>query len=51
MSFEEACEATVTRDEAAREIRAHGVDPREFFDEAGEHPTYSGTVVLAWLGY
>lgn len=51
-TYEDACEAIVTRTEAAMEIRAHGLDPEDFFEEAGSHRfAYRGEEVLDWLGY
>ena len=51
MSYEEAIEAEVTRDEADREIRRHDLDPADFFREFGDRPWYTGAEVLEWLGY
>jgi hypothetical protein len=51
MNYEEAMEATVTREEAEREIRKHGINPTEFFLEVGYRDTYTGAEVLSWLGY
>lgn len=51
MDYDEAVEATVSRQEAVREIRAHGHDPEEFFSEVGDREEYRGAVVLRWLGY
>jgi hypothetical protein len=51
MSYEEAIEATVTREEAKREIAAHGASWDEFIAECGDKPEYSGSTVLDWLGY
>lgn len=51
MSFTEAMEAEVTRDEAEREINRHHLDPADFFREVGDRPSYIGEEVLAWLGY
>lgn len=36
---------------AAREIKAHGIDPAEFFAEYGIRKLYSARAVLNWLGY
>ena len=41
----------VTRCEALIEIEIHGIDPSEFLEEMGDHETYAGADVLAWLGY
>jgi len=51
MSYDDAIEATVTRREAMREIKAHGLDPQDFFDEVGRKEEYIGLDVLSWLGY
>ena len=51
MTFDEAVEATVTRAEAIREVRAHQISLDEFFAEVGDKPSYSGSEVLEWLGY
>lgn len=41
----------VTRLEALIEIEIHGINPNEFLEEMGDHDTYAGADVLAWLGY
>ena len=41
----------VTRLEALIEIEIHGINPKEFLEEMGDHDTYAGAAVLAWLGY
>ena len=51
MTYEEAIESTVTRDQAAREIRKHGHNPDHFFLEYGYKNEYQAADVLAWLGY
>ena len=51
MSFDDAIEAVVTKREAIAEIKAHGLDPQEFFDEVGRKEEYVGLDVLSWLGY
>ena len=51
MSFEEAMNAEVSRDDARREIFRHSLDPEDFFHEVGDRPTYRGADVLEWLGY
>ena len=50
MSFDDAIEAVVTKREAIAEIKAHGLDPQEFFDEVGRKEDYIGLDVLSWLG-
>jgi hypothetical protein len=51
MSYEEAMEAEVTKEEARREILRHGHDAEDFFREVGDRATYAGSEVLGWLGY
>ena len=53
MSYDEATEATVTREEARREIAQHDIDGtfEDFLAEVGDRPEYLGQEVLAWLGY
>lgn len=53
MDYEEACEATVTREEARREIARHDCDGGfdAFLAEVGDRATYNGSEVLGWLGY
>ena len=51
MTYEQAIEAAVTKTEALAEVRRNGIDPSEFLEEMGDHETYAGADVLAWLGY
>lgn len=51
MNYDEACDSTVTQDEALAEIRSHGFEPPEFFAEVGTKDQYIGQEVLDWLGY
>jgi hypothetical protein len=51
MTYEEALDATVTRDEAKREIEKHSASWDDFVAEHGDHETYEGETVLGWLGY
>jgi hypothetical protein len=51
MTYDEAIEATVTKREALAEVKAHGIDPEDFLEDMGNHDTYAGSDVLAWLGY
>jgi len=51
MTYEQAIEITVTKAEALAEIRRNGINPKEFLEEMGDHDTYAGADVLAWLGY
>ena len=51
MSFEEAMDAEVTKDEAIREIVRHDLNPNDFFLEVGDRMICIGADVLVWLGY
>ena len=51
MSYAEAMACTVSAQEARREIELHGADWLEFVAECGLHAEYSGSDVLAFLGY
>jgi hypothetical protein len=51
MDYETACESTVSRCEAIREIEAHNADWSEFVADHGDRLSYSGRCVLSWLGY
>lgn len=51
MTYDEAIDATITRKEAIEEIKKHGINPAEFFQEIGEKEEYIGSDVLNWLGY
>ena len=53
MVYEEAVEATVTREEARREIARHDIDGtfNDFLAEVGDRAEYRGQEVLDWLGY
>lgn len=52
-TYEEACDAEVTREEARQEIAKHDVDGgfEAFLRDVGDKETYSGQEVLDWLGY
>lgn len=52
-TYEDACEAEVTREEARLEVARHDVDGgfELFLQEVGDRETYSGQEVLDWLGY
>lgn len=50
-SYEDAAEATVTKEQARREIEKHGCDWVEFLSEVGDKSEYRGAEVLDWLGY
>lgn len=51
MTYLEACDALVSREEARREVTKHGVEFSEFLAEVGDRETYTGEEVLGWLGY
>ncbi len=52
MTHDEAMEGnTVSRREAITEVRKHGVDEVDFFQECGDHQQYNSKSVLEWLGY
>ena len=50
-NYDDACEATITQNQAIREIHKHGMYKADFFAACGEHDEYSGKVILDWLGY
>lgn len=51
MNYEEAIETKVSRKQAEREIKRHGLDPNDFFAEFGSREQYNGSDILGWLGY
>ena len=51
MGYSEAIEYTVTKEEARKEIRLHGLRFRDFTSDLGNKQNYSGSEVLNWLGY
>jgi hypothetical protein len=51
MDLQHAMEATVTRQQAQREIAKHSAEWSKFVAEHGDHETYRGETVLGWLGY
>lgn len=51
MNYQEAMDATVSREQMWRECARHGCDPLDLIAELGDHDTYRGADVLAWLGY
>lgn len=52
MEYEEAIEATVTREQARKEVEKHdGEGFALFLEDCGDRPTYKGSEVLGWLGY
>lgn len=55
MTYDEACEMTLTRKQVVAFIRDHDLNPFDFFDDTsestGDRDKYDGKVVLDWLGY
>lgn len=52
MNYDEAMEATVSREQARREIAKHDCDGWDVFvRDVGDKPSYTGAEVLGWLGY
>lgn len=53
MNYDDACEASVTRAEAAAEIARHDCDGtfQDFLADVGDKDEYLGSEVLGWLGY
>lgn len=52
MQYHEAIEATVTREQARREIERHDCEGfAAFLADVGDRATYRGAEVLGWLGY
>ena len=51
MSYDDAVEAEVSREEARREVAKHHGDWNEFVRDVGDRPKYLGKEVLDWLGY
>lgn len=50
-TYEDACEATISREQMWRECARHGLDPRDLVSDLGDHDNYSGKAILDWLGY
>lgn len=52
-SYEDACEALVSREQAKAEIARHEVDGgfEQFLQDVGDRRSYLGREVLDWLGY
>ena len=53
LEYETACETTVTREQARREIARHDIDGTfaDFLADVGDRAEYTGAEVLGWLGY
>ncbi len=41
----------ISRAKALAEVKDHGANQFEFFDDLGSHDTYCVGAVLRWLGY
>lgn len=50
-TYEEACEAIISKEMARHEVERHGHHFWEFLRDVGIQQQYSGLEVLAWLGY
>ena len=51
MDYFDAVKATVTKEEARREILKHQLSFKDFLVEIGNKSFYKGKEVLDWLGY
>jgi hypothetical protein len=51
MNYEDARAATVTREQARREIIRHGLAWTDFVADCGDRASYRGRTILDWLGY
>ena len=51
LSYEDACEATVSSGAAEAEILRHYADFIEFVEDCGVQEEYKGNVILDWLGW
>ena len=51
MYYESAEGQKITQVRALQEVKKHGVDFVEFFEDLGVHAEYDAQAVLAWLGY
>ena len=50
-NYEDASEATLSRERAIAEVERHALNVDEFLSEVGDKPAYTGKEVLDWLGY
>ena len=50
-TYEDACEAVVTRAAALKEVKKHSCDEGLFLLEVGDKFEYTGQEILDWLGY
>lgn len=51
MNLQEAWDSWVSRKQAQREVRKHGLHWDDFVRSMGLRETYRGCEVLEWLGY
>lgn len=51
MSYDEAIEANVSKNEVKAELAKHGYEFSEFAADCGDLDEYTGADVLAWMGY
>ena len=52
MTYYESAEDTqITQKRAIQEVKSHGADINEFFEDLGHKTTYNAQSVLVWLGY
>lgn len=51
MDYDEAMQATVSRNEARKEVCLHSANWGDFLADCGDKSEYRGADVLAWLGY
>lgn len=51
-TYYDSAEGTIiSKKRAIKEIKDHGLDPEDFFNEKGEKDKYNTQEVLRWLGY
>ena len=50
-NYDDAAGATITRRQAMQEVVKHNLYWTDFVHDCGDHSTYSGRVILDWLGY
>ncbi|TFL14052.1 hypothetical protein CSC67_07740 [Pusillimonas caeni] len=50
-NYEDACDATLSRERAIAEVERHALNVDDFLSEVGDKPAYTGKEVLDWLGY
>lgn len=50
-TYEDACEAEISRKRAKREVERHNTKWTEFLEDIGDKKIYTGREILDWLGY